>query len=284
MEKVRHLLNLGVDLLKKNNIPSPHLDAKVLLLNALKKETTSTYLITKENDIVKEETLKKYLSMIEKRCDKIPLAYIIGKKEFMNLEFLVNHNTLIPRPDTEILVSYLIDKYKDKKVKILEIGIGSGCISISLGKYIKDSKIIGVDISQEANEVASKNLKKHNLEGKISFYKSDLFSSIEEKSFDIIVSNPPYIEKDTIKTLIEEVKDNEPILALDGGVSGLDFYEKITKESISYIKENGLLIFEIGYNQGVEVSNILKNNNYSNIEIIKDYSGNDRVVLGNYNP
>ncbi len=230
---------------------------------------------------IEEDIANKYKKIISKRCKGVPYAYRGGHKEFMKLSFIVNKNVLIPRDDTEILVEKITNiaktKCLQKEINILDMCTGSGCIAISLAKIIKNSKIIAVDKSKKALQVARKNAKQNNV--KIKILESDLFEKIENIKFDIIVSNPPYIETGVISKLQKEVKDNEPIMALDGGKDGLFFYRRITKEAKKYLKEKGILAYEIGYDQKEKVMVILKNNGFNNIEVIKDYSGNDRVII-----
>ncbi len=205
----------------------------------------------------------------------------------MGLDFYLEEGVLIPRPDTEILVEYIIDYinkiYKNKRIKVLDLGIGSGAISLSIANYCKDVLVYGVDISDTAIKVANINKNRFRLSN-VNFYKGDLFKAIElldlEKEFQIIVSNPPYIASKEIETLDITVKDFEPRGALDGGVDGLDFYRKITPESRRYLKDNGLLIYEIGYNQGEEVRDILLDEGFRDVSILKDLQGHTRVVLG----
>ena len=218
-----------------------------------------------------EEEYRLFLELISRRTNGEPFAYIIGYKEFMKLKFWVDENVLIPREDTEILVTKAIES--DKK-NILDMCTGSGCIAISLAKYIKDSNVRAVDISPKALEVARKNAKLNDVN--VEFIESDLFEKVNDK-YDLIVSNPPYIRKSDIDELQIEVQ-NEPKLALDGGEDGLDFYKKIAKDAYAFLNNNGYLMFEIGFDQGEAVSEILKEK-YVDIEVLKDFSGNDRVVV-----
>lgn len=223
------------------------------------------------------EEMSKIMEAVQKRLNHIPLGYIFGKSYFYGREFKVDENVLIPRQDTEILIEKICDdiKSRNEKFSVLDIGTGSGAIAITIQKET-DSKVLAVDVSEKALKIAKQNAK--TLEADVDFVKSDLFENIEGK-FDFIVSNPPYIETSVIETLDAEVKFNEPILALDGGDDGLDFYRKIIKEAPNYLNKGGKLYFEIGYNQAEALKTLMKDN-FRNILVYKDYGNNDRVVVG----
>jgi len=230
-------------------------------------------------DEIEEATYEVFQSVLEKRCNHIPYAYITGHQEFMKLDFKVNENVLIPRSDTEILVEEAIKLCQDKSLdSILDVCTGSGCIAVSLAKYIKDANVTALDISKEALDIAKENAIINNVN--VEFIESDLFENIYSK-FDIIVSNPPYIKKDVIDTLEREVKNNEPLIALDGGEDGLVFYRRIIECAKDYLEANGYLLLEIGFDQANDVKGLLERSNYKNIRVIKDYSGNDRLVVAN---
>lgn len=272
--KIKEVLLQARKQLNDNNIDER--EARLLL---------SFVLGIKSDDLIKFEEIddskyKRFVDVLNKRCSHIPYAYIVGHQDFMKLQFKVNKNVLIPRADTEILVEEVIklaNSMDKEQLNILDMCTGSGCIAISLSKYIKNAKVCGTDISEEAIRVAKENALLND--ANVDFYISDLFKNVTDK-FDIIVSNPPYIKREIIDTLEKEVKDNEPILALDGGKDGLDFYEKIINDSPKFLNDDGYIAFEIGYDQGEDVSNLLKKNGFDNINVIKDYSGNDRVVIG----
>lgn len=223
------------------------------------------------------DELNKINEAVEKRLKHIPLAYIFGKTEFYGLEFIVSRDVLIPRLDTEILVERLIDEINSRNeiVDVLDIGTGSGAIAVTIAKETS-ARVTAVDVSENALKVAKQNAKINNV--KVNFIHSNLFENVKGK-FDIIVSNPPYIESAEINKLMPEVKDFEPVLALDGGKTGLEFYEKIIEQAGIYLNSHGKLFFEIGYNQGEAVTNLMKDK-FKNIMCIKDYLGNDRVVIG----
>lgn len=223
------------------------------------------------------DEMSKIMSAVEKRLKHIPLGYIFGKSYFYGREFKVDENVLIPRQDTEILIEKICDdiKSRNSEVSVLDIGTGSGAIAITIQKET-NAKVSAVDVSDGALEIAKHNAK--SLESNVDFAKSDLFENVESK-FDFIVSNPPYIESSVIETLDDEVKLNEPILALDGGEDGLDFYKKIVEEASNHLNKGGKLYFEIGYNQAEALKDLMKAN-FKNIKVYKDYGNNDRVVVG----
>lgn len=270
VKNINEALNDARTLLKENNIDER--EARLLLAFSL--EIPIQKLLIQKTCTLREYS--KYMKIINKRASGIPYAYIVGHKEFMKLDFEVNKNVLIPRDDTEILVQEVI---KLNKKKILDMCTGSGCIAISLAKYIEDSIVDAVDISEKALTIAKVNAKKNNV--CVNFIKSNLFTEVEEK-YEIIVSNPPYIKTEDLRDLQLEVK-NEPMKALDGGKTGLYFYKKIIKEAPKYLKPNGILALEIGYDQAKDVSNLLSKNGYENIEVIKDLSGNDRTIIAKLN-
>ena len=213
---------------------------------------------------------------VEKRIDHIPLQHIIGETEFMGLTFKVNEDVLVPRFDTEILVDEVVKYVGDEYLKVLDMCTGSGCIAITISDMCDNVTVVASDISKDAIEVAKENNQLNQTD--VTFVESDLFENVEGM-FDVIVSNPPYIKTDEIENLQEEVKLHDPKLALDGGESGLDFYRKIVEQSKDHLKTNGMIFFEIGFDQAEEVSNILKANGYHDIVVKKDLSGLDRVVI-----
>ncbi len=236
---------------------------------------------------VSPSIVDNFLELTGKRSTGYPIQYILGGNEFMGLDFYLEEGVLVPRPDTEILVEYIIgyikEKYENMPIKVLDLGIGSGAISLSIGNYCKNTEVIGVDISDIAMKVANINKSRLGLDN-VKFYKGDLFQALDglslEGKFQIIASNPPYISKDEIEKLHTTVKDFEPRLALDGGVDGLDFYRRITELSKKFLSDGGLLIYEIGYDQAKAVEEILINEGFKEITILKDLQGHNRVVLG----
>lgn len=274
---IKQIIIEKTKLLKDNNIENASNIARILLANLLNK--SKEYLVINDKEELKEELLEKYNKYLKQIIEGYPLQYITHNQEFMKLNFYVDENVLIPQPDTEILVEEVINicnkKYKNKEIKILDLCTGSGAIAISLGKYIENAEITAIDISKKALEVATKNAKSNEV--KIKFIKSNMFEDINDK-YDIIVSNPPYIETNVISELSKQVQ-NEPKIALDGGADGLDFYREIAQNAYKYLETNGFLVMEIGYNQKDTVIEILSNENkYKNIECIKDLDNNDRVI------
>lgn len=225
-----------------------------------------------------EEQLNEISKAVEKRLKRVPLGYIFGKTNFYGLDFIVDKNVLIPRLDTEILVEKLIEEIKLRQgnVSVLDIGTGSGVIAVTLAKNT-NARIIAVDVSEEALKIAWQNAKQNGVD--VEFVKSDLFHNVPDLRVDIIVSNPPYIESSEISELMPEVREFEPILALDGGKDGLKFYREIINQAEKHLNQGGKLYFEVGYNQGESVSNLMKDK-FSSVCVIKDYLENDRVVMG----
>lgn len=282
-KSVEQLLTYGKKILREKNSESWSIDAQVLLMYVT--GFSKIKLFSHNKDIVSDDDCQKYIEIINKRSEGIPVQYITGVQEFMSLDFKVNDYTLIPRGDTEVLVETILGLVDEQHIEsIMDIGTGSGCIPISLLYYKKSMKAIGIDISQGALDVAQKNSDKHNVSDRLNFIQSDLFSNISNEligQLDAIVSNPPYIREDVIASLMVDVREYEPMTALVGGEDGLDFYKKITSEGYKYIRQGGWLFYEIGYDQAADVTDIMKNNGFINIKVIKDLAGLDRVVFGN---
>ena len=273
---IKQAITKGMIMLKSNNVESPKLKARLLLQYVLDKPRQ--YIIVYDNKEIDKQQQWQYFVNIEKLTKGVPLQHITHRQEFMKMDFFVDENVLIPRPDTEILVEEVIKiAQKYNSPRILDLCTGSGAIAIALKKFVPNADITAVDISEKALEIAQKNAKK--LETKINLLKSDLFDKLDNKKFDIIVSNPPYIRKDEIKKLSEEVQ-KEPKIALDGGEDGLDFYRIITEQAINYLKTGSFLCFEIGYNQKNDVIKIIEDEqNYKNTYCKKDLYGNDRIII-----
>ena len=277
---IKQTLTKGTIMLKNSNKESPKLKARLLLQYILKK--SRQYLIVYDNQEVDKKAQWEYFVNIEKLTKGMPLQHITHTQEFMKMDFYVDENVLIPRPDTEILVEETIKIAQTmERPKILDLCTGSGAIAISLKKYIPSAQVYAVDISKKALEIAKKNA--HRLEAEVKFIESNLFEKIKNEKFDIIVSNPPYIKKSDINYLSQEVQ-KEPQIALDGGYDGLDFYRKISYQAIDYVKFGSYLCFEIGYDQKEEVLEVLKGiEHYTKTYCKKDLCGNDRVVITQVN-
>ena len=244
------------------------------------------YMLMNGDEQVSADKEKQYKDLIERRTAHYPLQYLLGYAHFMDYTFNVNENVLIPRSDTEILVEIINDSYDDicklhgtdNNIKLLDICCGSGCIGISLKLYHRDIKLTLSDVSEAALDVAASNLEKYKIENAL-LNKGSLYQGIEDR-YNIIVCNPPYIESDIVETLMPEVREYEPRLALDGGADGLDFYRSIIKDAEKHLADKGYIFFEIGYNQGRAVSALLEEAGFVDVEIKKDYAGMDRVVFG----
>ena len=270
---IRDCLILGSKILKQNGIDS--IDARILLKYVLGIDDIG--LSVNANLDVPQNIYNKYIDMINRRMVNEPVAYITGTKEFMSLEFDVEPGILIPRPETEHIVEYVIEQ-NIKNAKVLDICTGSGAIAVSIAHYLKDCTVTAVDISDKSIEVATKNALKNNVSDRCKVLKADALKKLPfETQFDIVISNPPYIKSEDVLSLEKDVKDFEPRLALDGGDDGLMFYKKISKNAYDILKYNGIIIYEIGYDQAQDVCDILKEN-YTNIKVIKDFAGLDRIV------
>lgn len=260
--------------------PTPRLDVETLLQKVL--GVDRLYILLNLERVLSEDEEQLFNKFINERLNNRPIAYIVGNREFMGLDFFVKEGVLIPRPDTEVLVEEVIELAKKKDAKnILDIGTGSGAITISLAKYLENVKVTSVDISDIALEIGKRNAISNEVDDRINFVKSDLFTNIDkETKFDIIVSNPPYIKREVIDTLDKQVKDYEPYNALEGGVDGLDFYRAITKQAKNYLKKGGILAYEVGHDQSEDVSKLMEMDGYTNIYTLKDLQQIDRVVIG----
>jgi len=265
---VRNLLKEAAQKLSESE--SPMLDARVLLAAAMGKKDAALIF-----DMPDNAQLSLFNEYIEKRAEGIPVAYILGEKEFMGLNFHLNSDTLIPRPDTECLVEKVIEKNAFSSPKILDLCAGSGCIGISLAHFIKEASCDLTDISEGAMKIAEENVALNGVSGRCKVFRLDVLSDEIPAGYDIIVSNPPYIESDVVKNL--EVSRFEPERALDGGLDGLDFYKVIAKKAYNTLEKGAMLALEIGYNQGESVKALLKD--FSEISLFKDYGNNDRVII-----
>ncbi len=279
----------GIKKLNKREFNNTFLEAYMILEYLLNKE--KLFLITHENKEIEEETYKRYLKLIEKRNTGYPIQYIVHNQEFMGINFYLDEDVLIPRPDTEVLVENAIkiaksDYFPYKNIKALDIGTGSGAIAVSFGYYCREAEVLGVDINPKAVEVAKKNVKINDLDN-VKIVKGDIFMEKFDfpiEKYDIIMSNPPYIKSEDIKRLQLEVSKYEPKNALDGGKSGLDFHSQILKVIPNYLNDKSVLIIEIGWDQAEEVVKIMRKiKGFKKVEVKKDIAKKDRIVIGYYN-
>ena len=277
----RECYEQGCRTLQAAGIEEAILDAR-LLLEAVCGTDRNDLLVHGEQPVMPQAE-EKYLHWIRQRTEHIPLQQLTGEQDFMGLTFSVNEHVLIPRQDTEILVEEVLKELHDR-MRILDMCTGSGCILLSLLHYSNDCEGLGVDLSAEALEVAGRNVLKVLTPEKAEhahFLQSDLFEKVEGK-FEIIVSNPPYIASAEVEKLMPEVRDHEPRMALDGTEDGLHFYRRIIKEAGKHLVNSGMLFFEIGYDQGQAVSELMRAQGYREVQVVQDYAGLDRVVLGTY--
>ena len=277
----RECYEQGCRTLQAAGIEEATLDAR-LLLEAVCGTDRNDLLVHGEQPVAPEAE-EKYLNWIRQRAEHIPLQQLTGEQDFMGLTFSVNEHVLIPRQDTEILVEEVLKELHDG-MRVLDMCTGSGCILLSLMHYSNDCEGLGVDLSAEALEVAERNVLKVLTPEKaehVQFLQSDLFEKLEDK-FEIIVSNPPYIASAEVEKLMPEVRDHEPRMALDGTEDGLYFYRRIIEEAGKHLVSSGMLFFEIGYDQGQAVSELMRAQGYREVQVVQDYAGLDRVVFGTY--
>jgi len=274
---IENILNKGISILKQSNIPNPQLDSEILLSNSIKRDKKHIILNPKEILCSKQtETFKK---LIERRKKGEPVAYLINQKEFWNDEFFVNENVLIPRPDTELIIEQVLKIYlKDSQLQVLDIGTGSGCIILSILKERLNFYGTGIDISKKSINVSKLNAKQLNLTNRVKFFHSSV-DNFRIGKYDLIVSNPPYIELFNLKYLEKDVINFEPKLALSGGFDGFSKIRKVINKAKILIKKNGKFILEIGFNQKNKVNKILKEEGFYINKAIKDYGNNDRCII-----
>ena len=273
--KTSEAINIGSKILKNRNITSHKIDAEIILSHVLK---TSREKLLINEQVISYTNLKRFKKIISRRLKKEPIAYIFNKKEFRSKDFYVVRNSLIPRPETELLIDPIIKKFKGKSLYFLDIGVGTGCIMLSILSELKNSRGLGIDICNKAISVAKINLETMKLNKRASL-KCRSIDTIYNKKFDLIVSNPPYIVKREINQLSEDIKKFEPQKALDGGHDGLDVIRKVIYKSKNILKLNGILALEIGRGQYYSVSNILRLNGFREIKKIKDYRDNVRCIF-----
>ena len=270
------LLNRASHFLKSKEINSHRIDSELLLSSVLDK-SREDLIINIEKNVAKSE-ITKFNKFVCRRSLKEPVAYILNRKEFWSKQFIVDKNTLIPRPETELMVEKIVKIFSSRNISILDIGTGSGCILLSIMFELKNSKGIGIDISKKAIKIANKNLRMLRLTNRVKFLRMS-FTEIFNKKQDLIVSNPPYVSKKELRNLDDDVKRFEPKLALDGGNDGLDVIKKVIYKSKSILKIKGMLALEIGNGQLKKVSNILIRNKFKTRYLVRDYRKNVRCIL-----
>ena len=273
---LQNTINNASKILKKNNITSHSLDAEIILSEII--GVPREFLLINNNLSISKKVMEKYNSAINRRINREPVAYIIGKKEFWSQNFVVNNSTLVPRPETEILIYKIINFFEGKKINILDIGTGSGCILLSILKELNLSQGVGIDISAKAVKTAKLNSYNLNLSARSKFEVSDL-NKFNKGKYDLIVSNPPYIPTKDIKKLSKDIINHEPLIALNGGQDGLDLIKKVIYKSTTLLKNNGMLAIEIGYKQYKKVSAILKEYKFTEFSKEFDYKQNVRCII-----
>lgn len=287
---IKEFLLYATETLKNSDIETPALEAGVMLCHVLK--CSRAYLYTHNDTVLRQDELEELEAFLQKRAANVPLQYLLGETEFMSLTFKVSPAVLIPRQDTEILVEKCIELLRDRiklsneensiirSVRVLDMCTGSGCIAVSIAHYCPESRVVACDVSRSALEVAKSNSERAGVQNRLEFRCGDLFEVLDgEERFELIASNPPYIETETVSGLQTEVRNHEPYIALDGGADGLDFYRKIVAEAPKFLIRGGHLAFEIGYNQAESVSRLMEKD-FEEITVLKDLGGNDRVVFG----
>ena len=274
---IEGILSEGINILKKNKITNPRLDSEILLSNSIKKD--KKHIILNPKEILNSEQTETFKNLIERRKKGEPVAYLINKKDFWKDEFFVNKSVLIPRPDTELIIEQVLQIYsKDAQLPVLDIGTGSGCILLSILKERSNFYGTGIDISKKSINVSKFNAKQLNLTNRVKFFHSSV-DNFNNGKYDIIVSNPPYIEKLSLKYLDKDVVNFEPKLALSGGFDGFSKIRKVINKANILIKKNGKFILEIGFNQKNKVIKILKEEGFYVNKAIKDYGNNDRCII-----
>ena len=276
---ISDLLSSGSKILRNSKIQTHLLDSEIILSSLLKKKKEQIIINSEEK--VSSNTIKDFKKLIIRRATKEPIAYILKEKEFWSKSFFVNRNTLIPRPETELLCDIIIKTIKNKAPFILDIGTGTGCILLSILSEIKQAKGIGIDISKKAIEVAKKNSSRFRLSKRTNFLTRSL-EDIYNYKFDLVVANPPYIKTSDIKNLSDDVRKFEPKIALDGGKDGLDVIKKVIYKSKTILKRLGLLALEIGNGQHYKVSKILKEQGFREELLVKDYRNNIRCIIARF--
>jgi release factor glutamine methyltransferase len=274
---IENILDQGITILKNNNIPNPALDSEILLSKSINKD--KKYIILNSKEVLNSKQLDSFINYINRRKNGEPIAYLTNKKEFWKDEFYVNKNVLIPRPDTEMIIEQVIKTYSERsQLQVLDIGTGSGCILLSIIKERPNSYGTGIDISRKSINVSKINAKQLNLTNRVKFIHSSV-DNFNIGKYDLIVSNPPYIELSSLKYLEKDIVSFEPKLALNGGFDGFSKIRKVITKTSALIKKKGKFILEIGFNQKNKVKEILKEKGFYVNKVIKDYGKNDRCII-----
>ena len=274
---IANILNEGINILKKNKIPNPQLDSEILLSNLIKRD--KRYIVLNPKALLNSEQLDKFKNLIERRKKGEPIAYLINKKDFWRDEFFVNKDVLIPRPDTELIIEQVLKIYsKNDQLQVLDIGTGSGCILLSILRERPNFYGTGIDISKKSINVSKFNAKKLNLNNRVKFFHSSV-DNFNNGKYDLVVSNPPYIEQTSLKYLEKDVVNFEPKLALSGGLDGYSKIRKVITKASILVKKNSKFILEIGFNQKNKVIEMLKDEGFYVNKAIKDYGNNDRCII-----
>ena len=267
----------GSSILKKNGIKTSRLDSEILMSKAINKDRV--FMILNSNQNLEKKSLNCFFDLIQKRSIRTPVSYLTGKKNFWNNEFQINKNVLIPRPDTELIIQEALKLTKNKnKLRVLDIGTGSGCLILTILKEKKNFSGIGIDISKKCLNLAKINRDNFALGNRVKFLKSDI-DNFNYGKYDLIVSNPPYIKKIDLKYLERDVINFEPLIALNGGIDGLSEIRKVIYRSLKLLKSNGKLILEIGFNQKNDVKRLLKKKGFYINEVVKDLAKNNRCII-----
>lgn len=272
-------LKAATEKLKNAGIESARLDAEILLAYVLNFRRLALYVHTEK--ILTDEQLTRYQNLIQRRLERVPVAYLTGHKEFMGLNFAVTPDVLIPRPDTEILAQGVIEHlpdFKKKNLRLADLGVGSGAICVSILKFVENITADAVDISQKALDIAIFNAQKFNVDDRINFHLGNMFEPLEGKTFEVIASNPPYVAADEFKKLQPEIRI-EPKIAFDGGIDGLKFYRQIVTAAPKFLERDGFLAMELGINHAEPVRRLIEENgNFDFIQVWKDLAGIERVI------
>ena len=274
---ISSFLNWSKSQLAEAGVPSPRLDSEIILAHTLNISRTDLWM--QNQRMLSESEIKDVKKYMERRLNREPISQIVGHQEFWSLDFIVDENVLAPRPETELLIETALNCISSPTAKILDLGTGSGALAVTMAKEISECKVLAIDIDPKALIIAKENSKRHGVINRIEFICGDLRTRDWSGCFSLILSNPPYLKSEDIEKIMPEVRNYEPRKALDGGVTGLDFYRSIIPMAVDRLEENGFLILEICHDQAYEVTALLNNFScYQNIKVIQDYSGYDRVI------